>query len=71
VAVDRAHLQERSASDRDKFSIGTLREEHLRGHGGERYKKRLGKWERPGKELEPWPKTGSARDAPWKLYLYS
>jgi hypothetical protein len=28
----------------------------------------LEKWERPGKKLEPWPKTGSAGDASWKPY---
>jgi hypothetical protein len=43
-----------------------VREEDLRGHGGERYKKRLGKRKIPGKKLEPWPKAGSAGDASWK-----
>jgi hypothetical protein len=28
----------------------------------------LEKWERPGKKLEPWPKTGSTGDASWKPY---
>jgi hypothetical protein len=28
----------------------------------------LEEWERPGKKLEPWPKTGSAGDASWKPY---
>jgi hypothetical protein len=55
------------ALERDKFSIGTLRdavrEEDLRGHGGEGQKKRFKKWERPGKKLELWPKTRSAGDA--------
>jgi hypothetical protein len=31
-------------------------------------KKRLERWERPGKKLEPWPKTGSAGDVWWKPY---
>jgi hypothetical protein len=31
-------------------------------------KKRLEKWERPGKKLELWPKTGSAGDASYKPY---
>jgi hypothetical protein len=26
------------------------------------------KWERPGKKIEPWPKTGSTGDALWKPY---
>jgi hypothetical protein len=26
----------------------------------------LEKWERPGKKLEPWPRTGSSGDASWK-----
>jgi hypothetical protein len=30
-----------------------IREEDLRGHGGELWKKRLEKWERRGKKLEP------------------
>jgi hypothetical protein len=37
--MDRTHLEERFTSNRDKFSVGTLRdnirEEYLRGHGGE------------------------------------
>jgi hypothetical protein len=45
-----------------------VREEDLRGHGGEWYKKRLEKWESPAKKLEPWPRTGSGRDASWKPY---
>jgi hypothetical protein len=28
----------------------------------------IGKVERPGKKLEPWPRTASSGDAPWKLY---
>jgi hypothetical protein len=28
----------------------------------------LEKWERHGKKLEPWPKTGSSGDASWKTY---
>jgi hypothetical protein len=28
----------------------------------------IGKWERPGKKLEPWPRTGSGGDASWKPY---
>jgi hypothetical protein len=28
----------------------------------------LGKWERRGKKLGPWPETGFAGDASWKLY---
>jgi hypothetical protein len=26
----------------------------------------LEKWERPGKKLEPWPRTGFGGDASWK-----
>jgi hypothetical protein len=39
VEVDRAHFQERLASDREKFSTGThgddIIEEYLTVHGGE------------------------------------
>jgi hypothetical protein len=28
----------------------------------------IGKWERRGNKLEPWPTTGSVGDASWKLY---
>jgi hypothetical protein len=29
---------------------------------------KLENWERPAKELEPWPKAGSAGNASWKPY---
>jgi hypothetical protein len=45
-----------------------IREEDLRGHGGKWLKKRLEKWERPGKELEIWPRTESSGNASWKPY---
>jgi hypothetical protein len=32
-----------------------------------RWKKKK-KWKRPGKKLEPWPRTGSGGDASWKSY---
>jgi hypothetical protein len=44
-----------------------VREEDLRGHGKERWKKRLKKWKRRGKKWDPWPKMRSNGDASLKL----
>jgi hypothetical protein len=62
VEVDRGHLEERFTRDRETSSQLAPLRDHIREEED------IAKWERPGKKLEPWPKTGSAGDASWKPY---
>jgi hypothetical protein len=68
VALDRAHLEERFTSGRKTSSLLGPSRTNMRGPRTWRrtVEEETGKWERPGKKLQPWPKTESAVDASWK-----
>jgi hypothetical protein len=67
VAVDRAHLRKDSQAVERQVLYWYSQGRRERGRS-KRTWRRLEEWERPGKKLEPWAETGSARDASRKPY---